>query len=37
MIAITDEPERVAKAIQDAGGSPFIAEIGAPGLRRDGD
>lgn len=37
MIAITDEPERVAKAIQDAGGRPFIAEIGAPGLRRDGD
>ncbi len=37
MIAITDEPERVAKAIGDAGGKPFIAEIGAPGLRRDGD
>ncbi len=37
MIAITDEPERVAKAIEDAGGRPFIAEIGAPGLRRDGD
>jgi mevalonate kinase len=37
MIAITDGPERVAKAIEDAGGKAFIAEIGAPGLRRDGD
>ncbi|MCK4300791.1 MAG: mevalonate kinase, partial [Planctomycetes bacterium] len=37
MIALTEEPERVAKAIEDAGGKPFIAEIGAPGLRRDGD
>jgi mevalonate kinase len=37
MIAITDEPEQVAKAIESAGGIPFIAEIGAPGLRRDGD
>ena len=37
MLAITDEPEKVAKAIEAAGGEPFIAEIGAPGLRRDGD
>jgi mevalonate kinase len=37
MIALTDEPERVSKAIEAAGGEPFIAEIGAPGVRRDGD
>ena len=37
MIAITEEPERVAKAIEDAGGKPIIAEIGAPGVRKDAD
>ena len=37
MIALTDDPERVSKAIQAAGGTPFMAEIGAPGLRRDAD
>jgi mevalonate kinase len=37
MIALTDEPERVSKAIKAAGGKPFIAEIGAPGVRRDGE
>jgi mevalonate kinase len=37
MIALTDEPEKVSKAIKAAGGKPFVAEIGAPGLRRDGD
>jgi mevalonate kinase len=37
MIALTDEPEKVSKAIKKAGGKPFIAEIGAPGVRRDGD
>jgi mevalonate kinase len=37
MIAITDEPEKVSKAIEAAGGKPFIAEIGAPGLRRDSE
>ena len=37
MIALTDEPERVAKAIKVAGGEAFMAEIGAPGVRRDGD
>jgi mevalonate kinase len=37
MIAITEEPERVAKALEDAGGMPIIAEIGAPGVRKDGD
>jgi mevalonate kinase len=37
MIALTDEPERVSRAIEAAGGRPFIAEIGAPGVRRDGE
>jgi mevalonate kinase len=37
MIALTDEPERVSKAIEAAGGRPFIAEIGAPGVRKDGE
>ncbi len=37
MIALTDEPEKVSKAIEAVGGEPFIAEIGAPGVRRDGD
>ena len=37
MIALTDEPEKVSSAIEAAGGTPFIAEIGAPGLRRDTD
>jgi mevalonate kinase len=37
IIALTDEPEKVSKAIKAAGGKPFIAEIGAPGVRKDGD
>ena len=37
MIALTDEPDKVSKAIEVAGGEPLIAEIGAPGLRRDAD
>jgi mevalonate kinase len=37
MIALTDEPDKVSRAIEAAGGKPFIAEIGAPGVRRDGD
>jgi len=37
MIALTDEPEKVSRAIEAAGGKPFTAEIGAPGVRRDGD
>jgi mevalonate kinase len=36
MIAITDEPDEVAKAITAAGGEAFVAEIGAEGLRTDG-
>jgi len=37
MIALTDEPERVSQAIERAGGQPFVAEIGAPGVRREVD
>ncbi len=37
MIALTDEPDRVSMAIEAAGGKPFVAEIGAPGLRREAD
>ncbi len=37
MIALTDEPEKCSRAIEAAGGKPFIAEIGAPGVRLDGD
>jgi mevalonate kinase len=37
MIALTDEPDKVSMAIENAGGTPFIAEIGAPGLRSDAD
>jgi mevalonate kinase len=37
MIAITDEPDEVARAIKDAGGEPYIARIGVPGVSRDGD
>lgn len=37
MIALTDEPEEVAQAIRAAGGEPYVAEIGAPGLRRDAE
>lgn len=33
MIALTDDPSRVSQAIEAAGGTPFIAEIGAPGVR----
>ncbi len=37
MIALTDEPEKVSRAIEGAGGKAFVAEIGAPGVRLDGD
>ena len=37
MIAITDEPDEVARAIKDAGGEPYMAKIGVPGVGRDGD
>jgi mevalonate kinase len=37
MIALTDEPDRVSKAIEAAGGKPSIAEIGAPGIHLDPD
>jgi mevalonate kinase len=35
MIALTDEPDVVSRAIEAAGGVPSIAEIGAPGVMRD--
>jgi mevalonate kinase len=37
MIALTEEPDRVSQAIEAMGGTPFIAEIGAPGLHLDTD
>jgi mevalonate kinase len=37
MIAITDEPDEVARAIKAAGGEPYMAKIGVPGVGRDGD
>jgi len=37
MIAITDEPDEVARAIRAAGGEPYMAKIGVPGVGRDGD
>lgn len=33
MIALTDEPERVASAIASAGGTPIIVEVGCEGVR----
>ncbi len=36
MVAVTDEPEEVSRAIEAAGGRPYIAQLGAPGVSRDG-
>ena len=36
MIALTEEPDRVSRAIAEAGGQPFMARMGAPGVRREG-
>lgn len=33
MIALTDDPEKVAKAIGDAGGTPIVVEVGCEGVR----
>ncbi len=33
MIALTEKPRRVAQAIADAGGTPFIVELGGPGVQ----
>jgi len=33
MIALTDDPEAVAKALLDAGGEPIIVEVGCEGVR----
>ena len=35
MIALTDEPEKVCKAIALRGGEPFIVRTGAPGVRAE--
>ena len=37
MIALTEEPAEVFRAIAEAGGQPFMARMGAPGVRRDGE
>jgi mevalonate kinase len=33
MIALTDDPDRTAKAIAEAGGTPIIVEVGCEGVR----
>ncbi len=33
MIALTDETDKVAKAISDAGGTPIVVEVGCEGVR----
>ncbi len=33
MIALTDEPEKVARSISSAGGTPIIVEVGCEGVR----
>jgi len=33
MIALTDDPDAVSKAIRDAGGEPIIARVGCEGVR----
>lgn len=35
MIALTDEPDKVAKAISDAGGTPIVVEVGCEGVRME--
>lgn len=32
MVALTDEPKRVARAIKDMGGTPYIVKTGVPGV-----
>lgn len=33
MVALTEEPERLATAIQDAGGTPYVVRLGGPGVQ----
>jgi len=33
MIALTDDPEKTAKAITEAGGTPIVVEVGCEGVR----
>jgi len=35
MIALTDEPEKVAEAIRARGGAPFIVRTGVQGVRAE--
>ena len=35
MIALTDETNKVAKAISDAGGTPIVVEVGCEGVRTE--
>lgn len=35
MIALTDDPDAVSKAIRDAGGEPIIARVGCEGVRAE--
>lgn len=35
MVALTDEPEKVAKAIKNRGGTPFIVHTGVDGVREE--
>lgn len=37
MIALTDEPEKVAAAIKGRGGTPFIVQTGVDGVRKEND
>jgi len=37
MIALTDEPKKVAEAIRDAGGRPFTVSVGCEGVRIESD
>lgn len=33
MIALTDDPEKISKAIREAGGEPIVVEVGCEGVR----
>jgi mevalonate kinase len=35
MIALTDAPEKVAEAIAQRGGVPFVVDAGVPGVRKE--
>ena len=35
MIALTDDPESVSKAIRDSGGEPIVVEVGCEGVRME--